>query len=84
MPASSTSDVQRTVAEISVGTLSAEYSVGISKVTGDWVAVGTVHRWMSSSAQPTWVLVGTGPTEPDAVDDMRHELERLERTQALG
>lgn len=74
MSASSKPDVAPAVAHVSVGPLRAEYAVGRSNATGDWVAIGTVHSLMSHAAPPAWILVGIGQTELDAVDDLRHQL----------
>jgi hypothetical protein len=56
------------------GTLFAEYSVVRSSATRTWVAVGSVRNAMQPHVQPAWLLVGTGNSEADAVEDLRQHL----------
>ena len=57
------------------GPLSAEYNVVRSAATGDWVAVGSVREDDRPCLSPAWLLVGTGASEAEAVEDLRRRLQ---------
>ena len=71
-----TSATGRAIPQLSVGPLWAEYSIARSQVTGDWVAVGTIHSLQPIATPPAWILVGLGDSVPDAVEDLRRQMER--------
>lgn len=54
--------------------LLAEYAIG-KRTAGDWFAVGTVREEGGAYRQPAWIIVGTGPSEEGAVDDLRDRLD---------
>jgi hypothetical protein len=56
------------------GALSAEYSIVRSSATGDWVAVGSVREDDKPKLSPAWLLVGTGRSEDEAIEDLRQRL----------
>lgn len=56
------------------GSLSAEYSIVRSSATGDWVAVGSVREDDKPKLSPAWLLVGTGRSEAEAIEDLRQRL----------
>jgi hypothetical protein len=65
----------RVIPQLTVGSLQAEYSLARSQVTGDWVAVGTIHSLQPVATPPAWILVGLGDNAPDAVEDLRRRME---------
>lgn len=66
----------RLIPQLAVGPLRAEYSLARSQVTGDWVAVGTIHSLQPLATPPAWILVGLGDSAPDAIEDLRRQMER--------
>ncbi len=52
---------------VQVSGITAEYSVGQTP-TGEWFALGTLR------AQTSQLIIGTGPTETDAIEQLTHNL----------
>lgn len=69
------SATDRLIPQLSVGPLQAEYSLARSQVTGGWVAVGTIHSLQPLPTPPAWILVGLGDNAPEAVEDLRRQME---------
>lgn len=59
---------------LSVGPLEAHYSMGISDHTGNWVAIATIRCTLTRVTPPASLLIGIGPTEREAVNDLRREM----------
>ena len=60
--------------KIEVEGLTAEYSTGCTP-TGEWFALGTIVREGGAKATPAWVVVGTGATMDEAVQNLTSEME---------
>ena len=57
------------------GTLTAEFALGRSHVTGDWIAVATVRSDEPPKHLPGWILIGYGTSQGDAIGDLHCRLE---------
>ncbi|MBA2454894.1 MAG: hypothetical protein H0V47_17140 [Chloroflexia bacterium] len=69
----SESSQERSVRLIETSGLTAEYSTGCTP-TGEWFALGTIVREVGKTSMPAWVLVGTGTSVEDAIQNLSNEI----------
>lgn len=63
----------RSVRLIESAGLTAEYSTGCTP-TGEWFALGTIVRDVGAISMPAWVVVGTGASVEDAIQNLTYEI----------
>ena len=64
---------ERRVRMIESAGLTAEYSTGCTP-TGEWFALGTIVREVGTTSMPAWVVVGTGASVEDAIQNLTNEI----------
>lgn len=64
---------ERKARVIEAAGLTAEYSTGCTP-TGEWFALGTIVREPGTTSTPAWVVVGTGASVDQAIQNLTVEI----------